>query len=64
MLVLTRALGTYISLEGGRIKIQLIQIKGKQVRLGIICDRAIDIARLDKDGQVEDIKPKTKDGNK
>jgi len=60
MLVLTRPLHTWLSLDGGRIKVRVVQIKGKQIRLGIVCDRSIDIARLDKDGILEEIKPKVK----
>jgi carbon storage regulator len=60
MLVLTRPLDTWISLEDGRIKIKVVQIKGKQIRLGIVCDKSIRIDRLDKNEVVEDIKPKAK----
>ncbi len=63
MLVLTRPLYSWISIDGGRIKVCVTQIKGKQVRLGIECDKSIKIDRLDKDQILEEIKPKAQHVN-
>lgn len=52
-LVLTRKLSNAISLDSGRIVVQVVQIKGKQVRLKFVCDKEVKIDRLDENGNVE-----------
>ena len=44
MLVITRKLGEEIVIDGD-IKVKVLQIKGKQVRLGVVADREISVHR-------------------
>lgn len=52
-LVLTRKVMTSIAIDGGRIIIQVVSIRGKQVRLKFVCDKGITIDRLDENGLTE-----------
>ena len=45
MLVLTRKVGNRIIIDDGRITIQVVQIKGRQVRLGIEAPRDTKVHR-------------------
>ena len=57
MLVITRTIGTgaKITTESGEeIKVYLVQIKGKQVRLGFAASEKCHIDRFNKSGSTED----------
>jgi len=45
MLVLTRSIGERLFIENGKIKIQVLEVKGSQVRLGIEAPKDISIHR-------------------
>ena len=66
MLVLTRKLGESIAI-GDNVKVRVIQIKGKQVRLGIDAPRDTKIYREEVYLSVKNTEDQTlfkKDGNK
>ena len=45
MLVLTRSIGERLFIQDGEIKIQVLEVKGNQVRLGIEAPKHIAIHR-------------------
>lgn len=45
MLVLTRSIGERLFIQDGEIKIQVLEVKGNQVRLGIEAPKNIAIHR-------------------
>jgi len=45
MLVLTRSIGERLFIQNGEIKIQVLEIKGNQVRIGIEAPKNISIHR-------------------
>ncbi|EKD92289.1 MAG: carbon storage regulator [uncultured bacterium] len=45
MLVLTRSIGERLFIQDGEIKIQVLEVKGNQVRLGIEAPKDISIHR-------------------
>lgn len=45
MLVLTRSVGERLFIQDGKIKIQVLEVKGNQVRLGIEAPKDISIHR-------------------
>ncbi len=45
MLVLTRKLGEDIVIDGLNITIKVVQVRGKQVRLGIECPKEVKVYR-------------------
>lgn len=45
MLVLTRNIGERLFIQDGEIKIQVLGVKGSQVRIGIEADRSVVIHR-------------------
>lgn len=60
MLVLTRSIGERLFIQNGEIKIQVLEIKGNQVRLGIEAPKEISIhreevfARIQSEAMAED----------
>ena len=48
-LVLTRGVGQTISIDNGRITVEVAEINGQQVRLSVVAPREIDVHR----GEVE-----------
>lgn len=58
MLVLTRSIGERLFIQDGEIKIQVLEVKGNQVRIGIEAPKNITIHREEvfnriQSGQVE-----------
>ena len=45
MLVLTRSIGERLFIQNGEIKIQVLEVKGNQVRIGIEAPKHISIHR-------------------
>lgn len=45
MLVLTRSIGERLFIQNGEIKIQVLEVKGSQVRIGIEAPKEISIHR-------------------
>ena len=45
MLVLTRSIGERLFIQNGEIKIQVLEVKGNQVRIGIEAPKNISIHR-------------------
>lgn len=45
MLVLTRSVGERLFIQNGEIKIQVLEVKGNQVRIGIEAPKNISIHR-------------------
>lgn len=45
MLVLTRSVGERLFIQDGEIKIQILEVKGNQVRIGIEAPKSIAIHR-------------------
>ena len=54
-LVITRKLREAVEVvtPSGKVKFTLVQVKGKQVRVGVRCDREWQINRLDPGGNIE-----------
>lgn len=45
MLVLTRSPGQVLSLDGGRITVKVVEVDGRQVKIGIDAPRDVDVHR-------------------
>ncbi len=62
MLVLTRRLGEKITINNGEIEITVVQIKGKQIRLGIKAPEGTTIHRKEIqeeiNGEINETRPK------
>ena len=53
MLVLTRKPDQRLTILAGgqRIEVVVVKVKGKEVRLGVVADRSVDIKRSEIDGK-------------
>ena len=61
MLVLTRSIGERLFIQDGEIKIQVLEVKGNQVRIGIEAPKDIAIHREEVFNRIHsaDAQPKT-----
>jgi carbon storage regulator len=53
MLILTRKKGDAIAI-GDRIRVQILSVKGKQVRIGVEAPRDLQVDREESDPQIEE----------